>query len=233
MEHETLTERIDRYLDDVLDPTEKAAFENEMTSDTELRLEVGAQEAMRGLIRSKAEKEDLQKLFDAFHTELNAGIPGDTRKRDNENEAGRKKGIIRKVQWRQWSYGAVAASVAIVLIGVWAVLKDRKLTGNQTEIRVDNRQEAFRIPLLSWKTVDFKPVVQDRRMVDAAIIRHKDYHFHYRFTSILEIYSDKLTGKQQKISIAYDVGTKQYRLHIGSRSYPIRKTEEITPLSPN
>ncbi|WP_342082888.1 hypothetical protein [Dyadobacter sp. OTU695] len=233
MENEDPTERIDRYLDEVLSPEEKFAFENEMAADPNFRLEVGAQEAVRSLISSQAEKEDLRSLFATFHSELKPVPVAADEEEDGSSK--RKKGIQRKLQWGNWSYKAIAASVAILIIGVWTVWNNLNQTGSDVtsgqEIRVDERNEVFRVPLLSWKTVDFKPVLQDKQMIDATIIRSKEYRSHYRFTDILEIYSDKLTEKQQKISIAYDVVTKQYRLHIGNNSYPIRKTDEITPLT--
>lgn len=230
MENEDKTERIDRYLDDALTHEEKLAFENEMAANPDFRLEAEAQEAVRNLISSRAEKEDLRRMFETFHAELHA-VPTAADERNSKE----KKGILRKLEWGNWSYTAIAASVAILIIGVWTVWNNQNLTGKVVpggqEIRVDERNEVFRLPLLSWKTVDFKPVLQDKQMIDATIIRSKEYRSHYRFTDILEIYSDKLTEKQQKISIAYDVDTKQYRLHIGNSSYPIRKTEQITPLT--
>ncbi|SEI69020.1 hypothetical protein SAMN05216327_103266 [Dyadobacter sp. SG02] len=235
MENEDQTERIDRYLDDALTTEEKLAFDNEMATNPEFRLEVEAQEAVRELISSQAEKEGLRTLFATFHAELETAAAMDDQQHGNADLLEKKKGIQRKLQWGNWSYTAIAASVAILIIGVWTVWNNQKTTGtgepNGQEIRVDERNEVFRIPLLSWKTVDFKPVVQEKRMIDATIIRSKTYHSHYRFTDILEIYSDTLTEKQQKISIAYDVETKQYRIHIGDSSYPIRKTDEITPLT--
>ncbi len=233
MENEDQTERIDRYLDDALTPEEKIAFENEIAADADFRLEVEAQEAVRNLISSQAEKEDLRRLFTAFHNEMHV-IPVASREQE-EDHSRKKKGILRKLQWGNWSYSAIAASVAILIIGVWTVWNNidqtaNDATGNQ-EVRVDERNEVFRVPLLSWKTVDFKPVLQDKQLIDATIIRNREYRSHYRFTDILEIYSDKLTEKQQKISIAYDVDTQQYRLHIGNNSYRIRKTEQITPLT--
>ncbi|GGH46789.1 hypothetical protein GCM10007423_46800 [Dyadobacter endophyticus] len=230
MENEDKTERIDRYLDDMLTPEEKIAFEAEMAANPDFRFEMEAQEAVRNLISSQAEKEDLRRMFTTFHHELDAlPIAAD------ESSSKKKKGILRKLQWSNWSYSAIAASVAILIIGVWTVWNNinpagNNATGNQ-EIRVDERNEVFRVPLLSWKTVDFKPVLQDKQLIDATIIRSREYRSHYRFNDILEIYSDKLTEKQQKISIAYDVDTKQYRLHIGNNSYPIRKAEQITPLT--
>lgn len=235
MENEDQTERIDRYLDDALTPEEKITFENEMTADPDFRLEVEAQEAVRELISSQAEKEGLRSLFATFHSEMETASAIGEKKQGNADLLKKKKGIQRKLQWGNWSYTAIAASVAILIIGVWTVWNNLNQNGNNLpngqEIRVDERNEVFRVPLLSWKTVDFKPVVQDKQMIDATIIRSKEYRSHYRFTDILEIYSDKLTEKQQKISIAYDVDTKQYRLHIGNTSYTIRKTEEITPLT--
>ena len=233
MENEDQTERIDRYLDDALTPEEKIAFENEIAADADFRLEVEAQEAVRNLISSQAEKEDLRRLFTAFHNEMHV-IPVASREQE-EVHSRKKKGILRKLQWGNWSYSAIAASVAILIIGVWTVWNNidqtaNDVTGNQ-EVRVDERNEVFRVPLLSWKTVDFKPVLQDKQLIDATIIRSREFRSHYRFTDILEIYSDKLTEKQQKISIAYDVDTQQYRLHIGNNSYRIRKTEQITPLT--
>ncbi|SDE30327.1 hypothetical protein SAMN04487996_104304 [Dyadobacter soli] len=234
MENEDPTERIDRYLDETLTPAEKAAFESEMAADADFRLEVEAQEAVRNLISNQAEKEDLRQLFATFHSEMEAAPARKDAEQDNEDLLKRKNGIQRKLNWGNWSYTAIAASVAILIIGVWTVWNninqtDNGLTGNQ-EIRVDERNEVFRVPLLSWKTVDFKPVLQDKQTIDATIIRSKAYRSHYRFNDILEIYSDKLTEKQQKISIAYDVDTRQYRLHIGKSSYAIRKTDEIMPL---
>lgn len=235
MENEDRTERIDRYLDEALSPEEKVAFENEMAADADFRLEVEAQEAVRNLISSQAEKEDLRNLFATFHTEMETAPVMDEEKQSREDLRKKKKGILRKLDWGNWSYTAIAASVAILIIGVWTVWNNTRPGGgeitNGQEIRIDERNEVFRIPLLSWKTVDFKPVLQDRQMIDATIIRSEEYRLHYRFTDILEIYSDKLTEKQQKISIAYDVDTKQYRLHIGTSIYLIRKTEQITPLN--
>jgi hypothetical protein len=234
MENEDRTERIDRYLDDALTQEEKLAFEIEMAADPDFQLEVEAQEAVRNLISSQAEKEGLRHLFTTFHTELQA-TPAATEEEEESSSQQQKRGIQRKLQWGNWSYTAIAASVAILIIGVWTVWNNLKPTGsdltNGQEVRVEGHNEVFRIPLLSWKTVDFRPVLQDKQMIDATIIRSKDYRSHYRFGDILEIYSDKLTEKQQKISIAYDVDTKQYRLHIGNNSYPIRKTEQITPLT--
>nr|WP_295934283.1 hypothetical protein [uncultured Dyadobacter sp.] len=227
MENEDRTERIDRYLDDELTAAEKIAFGNEMATDADLRLEVEAQEAVRNLISSRAEKEELRRMFAAFHSELNAGGTQDVATEYLQKE----KGILRKVKWGGWSYLAVAASVALTIIGVWTFIKVQEPLGNQTGIRVESRNETFRVPLLTWRTVDFKPVLQDRRMIDVSIIRDQDHTSHYKFTNILEIYSDQLTEKQQKISIAYDVDTKQYRLHIGNSNYLIRKTEQITPLT--
>lgn len=233
MENEDQTERIDRYLDDALTPEEKIAFENKIAADADFRLEVEAQEAVRNLISSQAEKEDLRRLFTTFHDEMHV-IPVASREQE-EDQSKQKKGILRKLQWGNWSYSAIAASVAILIIGVWTVWNNIDQTGNDVtgnqEIRVDERNEVFRVPLLSWKTVDFKPVLQDKQLIDATIIRNREYRSHYRFTDILEIYSDKLTEKQQKISIAYDVDTQQYRLHIGNSSYRIRKMEQITPLT--
>lgn len=234
MENEDRTERIDQYLDDALTQEEKLAFETEMAADPDFQLEVEAQEAVRNLISSEAEKEGLRHLFATFHTELEAA-PAATDEEEESSAHKPKKGIQRTLHWGNWSYMAIAASVAILIIGVWTVWNNIRPTGsditNNQEIRIDTRNEVFRIPLLSWKTVDFKPVLQSKQMIDAAIVRSKDYRSHYRFTDILEIYSDKLTEKQQKISIAYDVDTQQYRLHIGNNSYPIRKTEQITPLT--
>lgn len=233
MENEDRTERIDRYLDDALTPEEKLAFETEMAADPDFQLEVEAQEAVRNLISSQAEKEGLRHLFATFHTELQL-VQATTDEHEESSSQQQKKGIQRKLQWGNWSYTAIAASVAILIIGVWTVWNNIRPTGSDVtsgqEIRIDARNEVFRIPLLSWKTVDYKPVLQEKQMIDATIIRSKAYRSHYRFGDILEIYSDKLTEKQQKISIAYDVDTKQYRLHIGNNSYPIRKTEQITPL---
>ncbi|MCF0073498.1 hypothetical protein LZD49_23670 [Dyadobacter sp. CY261] len=233
MENEDRTERIDRYLENTLSPAKKIAFENEMAANADFRLEVEAQEAVRNLISSQAEKENLRQLFATFHAEMEAMPTGKEESQVNEYLQN-KKGIQRQLQWSNWSYMAIAASVAILIIGVWTVWNNTKLTGgltgNKSEIRVDERNEVFRVPMLSWKTEGFKPVLQDRRMIDVTIVRSKEYHSHYRFTDILEIYSDKLTEKQQKISIAYDVDLQQYRLHIGKSSYTIRKTEQIAPL---
>jgi hypothetical protein len=232
MENENQTERIDHYLDDALAPEEKFAFENEMAANPDFRLEVEAQEAVRSLIDSQAEQEGLRNLFGTFHAELDA-VPVALDEADSSWK--NNKGIRRKLQWGNWSYTAIAASVAILIIGVWTVWNNQNQTGNDVtnsqEIRVDERNEVFRVPLLSWKTVGFKPVLQDKLMIDATIIRSKEYRSHYRFTDILEIYSERLTEKQQKISIAYDVDKKEYRLHIGNNSYPIRKTDQITPLT--
>lgn len=46
MENEDKTERIDRYLDDMLTPEEKIAFEAEMAANPDFRFEMEAQEAV-------------------------------------------------------------------------------------------------------------------------------------------------------------------------------------------
>lgn len=225
MENEERTERIDRYLDDELTAAERVVFGNEMAADADFKLEVEAQEAVRNLISSRAEKEELRRMFATFDSEMNtAGVQD----REHLQE---KKDIFRRVKWGGWSYLAVAASIALTIIGVWTFIRDEGPLVHQTGIRVESHNEAFRVPLLTWRTVDFKPVLQERRLIDVSIIRDQEHTLRYKFTDILEIYSDQLTEKQQKISIAYDVDTKQYRLHIGNSSYLIRKTEQITPLT--
>ncbi|WAC10148.1 anti-sigma factor family protein [Dyadobacter pollutisoli] len=229
MENESKTELIDRYLDQELSDGEKHSFEKDMSEDSGLRLEVQAQEAVRNLIRSKAEKDSLKKLFNTFHAEWN----DDDSEEENVRElvgGDQEKKNVKKVSWGNWSYLAVAASVAIMIIGTWSVLKEKDSIGDRVEVRVKGGSETFRIPMLTWKVVDFKPVLQSNQPMDVTIIRSKQYDFHYRFTNVLELYSGTLTEKTQKISIEYDLDKQSYLLRIGSKSYPIRKTDEITPL---
>ena len=114
MENEDRTERIDRYLDEALTPQEKVAFENEMSADADFRLEVEAQEAVRNLIGSQAEKEDLRRLFATFHSEMETASVRDEEKQSHEDLFKKKKGIVRRLDWGNWSYTAIAASVAIL-----------------------------------------------------------------------------------------------------------------------
>jgi hypothetical protein len=230
MENESKTELIDRYLDKELTAGETHSFEKDLSEDSDLRLEVQAQEAVRNLIRSKAEKESLQTLFNTFHAELNEDDSEEENVRELFRKNQEKKENVRKIIWGNWSYMAVAASVAIIIIGTWSVLKEKDTIGDRVEVRIKGGSETFRAPMLTWKVVDFKPVLQDNQPMDVTIIRSKEHDFHYRFTHVLEIYSGTLTEKQQKISIEYDLDKKSYLLRIGSKSYPIRKTDQITPL---
>ena len=104
------------------------------------------------------------------------------------------------------------------------------MTGDQVGIRVNGKNEAFRVPFLTWRTINDKPVLQDKKFIDVVIIRKSKYPFHYRFNAVIELYSDTLSEKGEKITLQYDPDTRIYKLWIGRKVYLIKKTDKITPL---
>jgi hypothetical protein len=237
MDDENKAELIDRYLDQELSPAEKTLFEQSLKNDTELKLEVEAQNAVRNMIILQGEKAALSKMFDAFHHQMETPETLAEENHDSkivvpdaESDKKRRSKKIFEIQWGNWSYMAVAASVALTIIGFWTVFKDRSVFDDQMEIRNNADDEAFRIPFLTWRTVENKPVLQDRKFIDLKITRKTENKFHYRFKSFLEIYSDSLTGKNDKITLQYDQDSGVYKLWIGKRIYIIGKTDTIRPL---
>ena len=236
MDDENKTELIDRYLDEELSPAENESFESSLAVDSELRLEVEAQNAVRNMIKQQGEKADLLRIFDEFHESIakeNVLTPESHGKIIDLNqildESSHSKELF-KVNWRNWVPVAVAASIALTILGVWTIVKDRNDFNNQQEIRNNADDEAFRIPFLTWRTINNKPVLQERKLIDLKITRKTKYKFHYRFKSFLEIYSDTLNGNNEKITLQFDPDLRVYKLWIGKKVFFITKTEEIIPL---
>jgi|GEM_PF-3239211 len=233
---ENKAELIDRYLDEELSSDEKASFEALLEGDSDLKLEVEAQNAVRNMIRQQGEKAALLRMFEGFHETIGEK---DIKKEDyngkiiplDENLSNnRRSKKLFKIDLGNWSRIAVAASVALTILGVWTVVKDRNAFDGAVEIRNNSDDEALRIPFLTWGTVDGKPVLQDRKFIDLKITRKTRYKFHYRFKSFLEIYSDSLTAKGEKITLQFDSDSKVHKLWIGKKIFIIKKTEEIIPL---
>ncbi|CAG4994750.1 hypothetical protein DYBT9275_01459 [Dyadobacter sp. CECT 9275] len=234
---ENKSEWIDRYLDEVLPPGERKDFENSMALDPDFRLEVEAQLAVRNLIVHQGEQASLRSMFDKFHLSLmeEEGMKEEDKipvLNSQENiPSEKKKEKVLRVNWGNWSYMAIAASIAITIIGVWTVLKKPSdMIGEQMGIRLNGKNEAFRVPFLTWSTLNDKPVLQDKKFIDVVIIRKPKYHFHYRFNAVIELYSDTLSEKGEKITLQYDRDTGIYKLWIGRKVYVIQKTDKITPL---
>ena len=232
MDDENKAELIDRYLDEELSLSEKASFEASLDTDSDLKLEVEAQTAVRKIIQQQGEKAALRRMFVDFHTNLEketiSTSDSDEKVIPLDNNRHSKK--LFKVSWRNWSPIAVAASVALTILGVWVIVKDRNSFDDQFEIRNNADDEALRIPFLTWRTIDNKPVLTDRKFINLKITRKTRYKLHYRFKSFLEIYSDSLTGKGEKITLQFDPDTGVYKLWMGKKVYLITKTEEISPL---
>ena len=126
---ENKSEWIDRYLDEMLSPEERKSFENSMADNPDFRLEVDAQQAVRALIIRQGEQASLRKMFDEFHLSLveeeeikEADKIPVLNSQENISSEKKKEKVLR-VNWGNWSYMAVAASIAITIVGVWTVLK--------------------------------------------------------------------------------------------------------------
>ena len=236
MDDENKAELIDRYLDEELSSDEKASFEASLEGDSDLKLEVEAQNAVRKLIKQQGEKAALLRMFEGFHETIGEkdittnDSNGKILPLDKDLSINRRSKKLFKINWGNWSRIAVAASVALTILGVWTVVKDRNAFDGVVEIRNNSDDEALRIPFLTWGTVDGKPSLQDRKFIDLKITRKTTYKFHYRFKSFLEIYSDSLTTKGEKITLQFDSDSKVYKLWIGKKVYLITKTEEIIPI---
>jgi hypothetical protein len=227
MEESKKTELIDRYLDDTLSPDEKKIVQERLETELEFQLEIEAQSAVRSLLQADGERQALQKLMDQYHRELSKGHTTDYK---GELTAHKKKGRMIRLNWGgNWPYMAIAASIALVLVGVWTVIKDKPIY-NDFEVRHDPGHDMKRIPLLSWKTIDHKPSLIRSGFVNLKITSTAKKTLEYRFTSYLEIFSDSISIKTSRISLQHEQTAGTYKLWIDKKSYNIIKTDVITPL---
>lgn len=224
---EPKTEQIDRYLDDEMMPAERTAFEERLRLEEELRLELEAQKAIKSYIQLQGEKKELKNLFDGFHADLS--------NKNNNSEKGINKKTqpnpAKKFNWGGFSYLAIAASVALMIVSVWVIVKEMSSGTPGTEIRnSDEKSEKFRIPLLIWEQQNGVRVRKETRFMDAIIREDAVHHLHYRFTEQFELYLNGISTSRPKINLEYDNDTKAYKVWIDGRPYPIRKTNVIVPL---
>lgn len=227
MNNEPKTEQIDRYLDDEMMPAERTAFEERLRLEEELCLELEAQKAVKSYIQLEGEKKELKSLFDSLHKDLsseNVIAEVDTKSKLQPTP-------IKKVNWGGFSYLAIAASVALMIVSVWVIVKEMGPGKPGMEIRnSDEKSEKFKIPLLIWEQQNGLRVRKETRFMDATIINDATRHLHYRFTDHFELYLNRIPTYGPKINIEYDNNTKAYKVWIDGRPYPIRKTNVSVPL---
>jgi hypothetical protein len=222
---EPKTEQIDRYLDDEMMPAERIAFEERLGQEEALRLELEAQKAVKNYIQLQGDKKELKSLFDSFHQNLSTDKP--------VSEIVRNKDIpipVQKFNWGGFSYIAIAASVALMIVSVWVIVKEISPGKPGIEIRNGAESEKFKIPLLVWENQNGVRVRKETRFMDASIRKDIAHHLHYRFTDQFELFLNRIPAPRPKINLEYDNDTKAYKVWIDGQSYPIRKTMEIVPL---
>ncbi|MFN8349820.1 MAG: hypothetical protein U0X91_32770 [Spirosomataceae bacterium] len=229
MNEEPKTEQIDRYLDDEMMPAERTAFEDRLRLEEDLRLEVESQKAVKSFIQQQGERNELKQLLAIFHEEVAA--TNKTVSSTDTDETELNTVPVKKIKWGEFSYLAIAASVALLIVSVWVFMKEPGIEKPGTEIRTgDNEPEKFRIPLLVWEKQNGVRVRQETRFMNAVISKNAAYPLHYRFTDQFELYLDRIPATRPKINLEYDNDTKAYKVWINGRTYPIRKTETITAL---
>ncbi|WP_428667914.1 hypothetical protein [Runella sp.] len=222
---ENKTEQIDRYLDDEMMPAERLAFEQQMLHEEELRLDIEAQKTVKGYIRQKAEEAELQRMFNGFHDELTKNEA--PKVIVLKNELDEKK---RRLEWGGMPYFAVAASIALIIISVWVIVKQDNKVQSDVEIRNNGDRQSFRIPLLIWETQKDVRVKKQTVFKDAVIINDTEHPLHYRFTDTFELHLNPVPTNRPKLSLEFDNTTKSYKVWLNGRAYDVKQTETITPL---
>ncbi len=223
---ENKTEQIDRYLDDEMMPAERAVFEERLRREEELRLEVIAQKAVKSYVQQKGEEAELKKMFDGFHREI-------TPQEEIQNEPSQVKEDnekVRKLNWGGVSYAAIAASVALIIVSVWLVIKQDDRIEPGVEIRNNLDKQPFQIPLLVWETKNDVRVKKETLTKYAVIIKDAAHPMHYRFTDTFELYLNAIPKSRPAISLEYDSNRRSYKVWIAGHSYAIQQTDKITPL---
>lgn len=226
---EPKTEQIDRYLDNEMMPAERTAFEERLRLEESLRQETEAQKTVKNFIRQQGERNELKQLLNTFHKEL---LTADRAASESETGVTEPETVpIRKLNRSGFSYFAIAASVALLIVSVWVFMKEPGLEKPGVEIRPGTTEpEKFRIPLLVWQRQNGVRVRKETRFMNAVINKNAAYPLHYRFTDQFELYLDRIPATRPKINLEYDNDTKAYKVWINGRTYPIRKTETITAL---
>lgn len=101
-------DQLEAYLDGTLPEAERGAFEARLATDSTLREEVAAQRALRRALSVQAFRQELQRARERQEA-------------TGQSDQGTQKGRVIRPRWgwSTWQTYAVAASVAVVMAGLW------------------------------------------------------------------------------------------------------------------
>ena len=230
---ENRTELVDAYLDGRLGSNELEVFEAQLNSNSDLRMEVQAQKAVRKNMVTQGRK-DLKMKLKEFHQEMLAESKKETNTKEvflrpgHTSEEDVEKPVIffhnRKTMY------AIAAAVIILMVSTFGILSYRE--NKQDELAKKGKFYKIEMKDLGQVVMSFggkESLVSDSLVL---FIKGDDkYHFHYQFTDTLTIFSKYLDPTSEDVYVEHDAAKKTYLLIIGGKRYPLeRGFIDINPL---
>jgi len=229
------SELVDAYLDGRMRADDLLTFETELKSNTDLRMEVQAQKAVRKNIILQGRKE-LKVKLKTFHAEmLNESKNEDANKEaviysiggTAEKEESKKPAIF---SYRSKTMYAIAAAVLVLMVSTFAFLTYRE----QQRDELAKQGKVYRIEMKDLGQVVMSFGGKESPVSDSLVLFVKGddkYNFHYQFTDTLTIFSRYLDPSNEDIYVEHNAERKTYLLIMGGKRYPLeRGFIDINPL---
>lgn len=224
---ENKTELVDAYLDGRLGGEELAIFETELKSNSDLRVEVQAQRAVRKNMVMQGRKE-LKIKLKTFHEEMLA--ENVALKNVSMRSTGADAGTSIIFSFNRKTLYAVAAAVVVLIVSTFAFLTYR----NSKQDEIAKQGKTYKIEMKDLGQVVMSFGGKESLVSDSLVLFVKTddkYNFHYQFTDTLTIFSTYLDPTSENIYVEHDAKKKTYLLIIDGKRYPLeRGFVDINPL---
>jgi hypothetical protein len=214
---EDKTEWIDRYLDNLLSEVERIQFEDLLVHDSELKLEVEAQKAVRRTLQMQGDM-NLKSKFKQFHSRME----------DEEKillpKSGYQELPKENIQVNKWWMNSgilsIAASLLLVLVASSIIWLNKESLFNSKQVETASSR-TFQIPVIERSGMGYAGTSVDSVVVQ--ILSSKQYNNQYRFKDSLQIFMHSINDETPRMQLEYIDSLNAYILIINKQRYPIER----------